>query len=104
MYRLRLNWVPWRSHKAEVISIPLQRAPRTSAGQDAWHNECPIKNTFAAALNFTSKTVAEERRGGEGGERLIGQLSWRLKKQSQQTDGPKKKQPTSSIYRHTGKW
>lgn len=66
MYRLRLNSVHSRSLRAKVITILLQRALHTSAGQDAWHNECPIKNTSAAALNSTSKTVAahEERRGG----------------------------------------
>lgn len=68
MYRLRLNSIHSRSHKAKVISIPLQHALHTGAGQRARHNERQIKNTFAAALNFTSKTVgAYESRGGGGG-------------------------------------
>lgn len=68
MYRLRLNSIHSRSRKAKVITILLQRALHTSAGQDARHNERQIKNTFAGALNFTSKPVAAyERRGGEAG-------------------------------------
>lgn len=67
MWRLRLNAARARSHKAKVITILLQRALHTSAGQDAWHNERPIKNTFAAALNFTSKPVAAYESAGGGG-------------------------------------
>lgn len=60
MYGLRLNSIHSRSHKAKVITILLQHTLHTSAGQHARHNERQIKNTFAAALNFTSKTAYEK--------------------------------------------
>ena len=68
MYRLHLNFTHFESHKAKVITILLQPALHRRAGQDAQQNVCQIKNTFAAALNSTSKKHMRERGWGVGGE------------------------------------
>lgn len=70
MYRLHLNFTHLESHKAKVITILLQPALHRRGGQDAQQNVCQIKNTFAAALNSTSKKHMRTREGESAGRRL----------------------------------
>lgn len=72
MCRLCLNFTHLESHKAKVITILLQPTLHRRGGQDARRNVCQIKNTFAGALNSTSKKhmrmrTGERKGGGDGG-------------------------------------